>query len=209
MNLCCFFSGLLTTATLWLCGTCSSCCFLTATLWSCLLSSLLSGLLAALWSSFLSCLLAALWSCLLCSGLLAALWSCLLCGALCCFLLGCSHVFLLSAGSDPSPDLLQRMVPYIWKKFQHMRRKFCVVSHSIFFQLLCLHHFFSGQVHSERLTPPMNLFRAQFRPGFSVPGGHIHRFCCRTFGTWGGRQKLLRPRRCRGIHRRQLRHVTR
>ena len=197
MNLCCFFSGLLTTATLWLCSTCSSSCFLTAALWSCLLSSLLSGLLAALWS------------CLLCSGLLAALWSCLLCGALCCFLLGCSHVFLLSAGSDPSPDLLQRIVPYIWKKFQHMRRNFCVVSHSIFFQLLCLHHFFSGQVHSERLTPPMNLFRAQFRPGFSVPGGHIHRFCCRTFGTWGGRQKLLRPRRCRGIHRRQLRHVTR
>jgi len=209
MNLCCFFSGLLTTATLWLCGTCSSCCFLTATLWSCLLSSLLSGLLATLWSSFLSCLLAALWSCLLCSGLLAALWSCLLCGALACFLLGCSHVFLLSAGSDPSPDLLQRMVPYIWKKFQHMRRKFCVVSHSIFFQLLCLHHFFSGQVHSERLTPPMNLFRAQFRPGFSVPGGHIHQFCCRTFGTWGGRQRLLRRQRCRGIHRRQLRHVTR
>ena len=174
MNLCCFFSGLLTTATLWLCCTCSSSCFLTTTLWSCLLSSLL----AALWSCLLTSLL---------SGLLTALWSCLLCGALACFFLGCSHVFLLSAGSDPSPDLLQRMVPYIGKKFQHMRTIFCVVSHSIFFQLLCLHHFFSGQVHLERLTPLMNLFRAHFRREFSVPGGRIDRFCCRTYGTWGGR----------------------
>jgi hypothetical protein len=38
------------------------------------------------------------------------------------------------------------MVPYIGEKFQHMRRKFCVVSHSIFFQLLCLHQLFLGSI---------------------------------------------------------------
>ena len=187
-NLCCFLSGLLTTATLWLCCTCSSSCFLLTTLWSCLLCSFLATLWSSFLSSLLSGLLAALWSCLLCSGLLTALWCCLLCGALACFLLGCSHVFLLSAGSDPSPDLLPRMVPYIGKKFQHLDKVFVSCRTRIFSLIRALF-----------ATPR---YRA-FGHVLLAHGVHKDRFDCRTCGTLARRVRSQRPLRYRVDRHRQ------